>query len=296
MVLIIGIGFVVLLIWALRMEVTGGVDPADQPDALELIIRLAIFSPVALYAASLMLLLRVKLTNDTLSSGSRLIFHRWPRSQVAAIDLRQHAFGRTARVLPFVVLRDGRSYPPLPLARLDPNTLLPWQRGFVPSVGITAECSGGTSGGPRSRRSRFVVERNDVVIIRPTGLSEVQDRCSRPLHELGGMAGASVDEVSTTCRAGGNPRSRWARGSGWACLWVAHEAVEAAPLNAPWGEAGRQRVQEVEEPLGDGLQVNRHEVAVQHSGDNSLALGDYFGHFRFGHSSMITLGCVRRHP
>jgi hypothetical protein len=129
-VLIIGIGFVVVLVWALRMEATGGVDAADQSDALELII----FSPVALYAASLMLLLRVKLTNHTLSSGGGFIFRRWARSQVIAVDLRQHAFGRTARVVPFVVLRDGRSYPMLPLARLDPNTLLPWQRTFVPSV------------------------------------------------------------------------------------------------------------------------------------------------------------------
>jgi hypothetical protein len=133
-VLIIGIGFVVVLVWALRMEATGGVDAADQSDALELIILLVIFSPVALYAASLMLLLRVKLTNHTLSSGGGFIFRRWARSQVIAVDLRQHAFGRTARVVPFVVLRDGRSYPMLPLARLDPNTLLPWQRTFVPSV------------------------------------------------------------------------------------------------------------------------------------------------------------------
>lgn len=102
--------------------------------------------------------------------------------------------------------------------------------------------------------------------------------------------------INNPCRPGGNPKSRWARGSRWACLWVAREAVKATLLNAPRREAGRQRAQEVEEPLGDGLQVNRHEVAVQHPGDNSLALGDYFGHFRFGHSSMITLGCVRRHP
>ena len=61
-VLVIGIGFVVGLIWALGMEATGSVAEADQSTALELIIVFAIFGPVVLYAASLMLLLRVKLT------------------------------------------------------------------------------------------------------------------------------------------------------------------------------------------------------------------------------------------
>lgn|GEM_PF-2204806 len=85
---------------------------------------------VTLWAGQAMLFSSVNLSRHWLSSGGDLLFQRWRPEEIVANDIRQHNFGRSARTVPFVVLRDGKSYPLMALA------------GGLPGIGAPAVASG----------------------------------------------------------------------------------------------------------------------------------------------------------
>jgi hypothetical protein len=71
---------------------------------------------------------RVKVT-ERWASSAYFSFHRWPRAQVVAIDVRRKDSWRSPRTVPYVVLKNGRSFPLFPLERrIAPPR---WQRAPV---------------------------------------------------------------------------------------------------------------------------------------------------------------------
>ena len=95
---------------ALAKLVTG--DLSSMPfEAVKVGLIIGFCGLVTLWAGQAMLFSSVNLSRHWLSSGGDLLFHRWRREKIVAIDIRQHNLGRKARTVPFVVLRDGESNP-----------------------------------------------------------------------------------------------------------------------------------------------------------------------------------------
>jgi hypothetical protein len=102
------------------VTVLSGKANSIAPGAVVVGVILIVCGPLILWAAMIMLLGRVKLTNTTLSCGGTT-FRRWNREDIVAVDIRQKNFGRMPRTVPFVVRRDGRSFPLMPLASNSPQ-------------------------------------------------------------------------------------------------------------------------------------------------------------------------------
>ena len=78
-------------------------------------VIVAVAAPVAIYAGWSMLIYGVRLTPFALTSGGAVL-RKCSRADIIALNARRQDFHRLERTVPFVVLRDGTSFPLISLA------------------------------------------------------------------------------------------------------------------------------------------------------------------------------------